>query len=655
MLHPDLFADEPAPERQTARKSAQQEYRERQLASLPTPADYRPDPPPELRGETRIILNAETDGLEWWGAHRPIGWSWCLPESGRSGYLPMRHRPGGNLGVEQVHAFLRDVRDMHVDNINTRFDIHMARADGVDLTEQGNTFGDVAHQAALLDDHRMRFKLDLLSLDILGWNVETDGLGKIPPCITGEVEFQFIHPSIVAPYAVRNVEQVRQLIEAFAPLIREENLEAVLDLEQQVIPIVVEMEKNGTLLDMDLLHEWQASATRDLEEKLWFIYKETGIQLESPDSPKDLVRLFEARGIPMTARTEHGKPSFTDAVLKGIDDPCIAALRQAGQLADLKSKYLDKYAKAARSDGWLRFNMHQLRYGRSEDDKHGTVSGRFSAAGDKFGGYNPQQVVAVEKQLERGWCPNYVVRKLFIPEKGKLWLAADMMQVEYRLFAHYANDPSINAAYAADPYADYHAVVMRLLHTVAPYLNRKLVKNVNFAKIYGAGLIKFALMLGLITDAEFVMFSERMSQRDWSVLDEPTLAEAKKLNEDYNRMFPGVKPLLKKASEVAKQRGYVMTLMGRRARLTSRFYSSLNRIVQGGAADINKRVLIEVYKMRKALGLTIRLTVHDELCADLADRVTLPEVEWVLNTQYFDVRVPIFWDTKVGANWAACK
>lgn len=663
-----LFDNDPAftnpgPTAAERRKAAGIELRRQQLARLPVSPDYRPDPIPELCGEKRIVLNAETTGLGWSSGDRPIGWAYSLPESGRRGYLPIRHA-GGNLPIEQVHGFLRSINGMHVENANLKFDLHMSREDGVDLVEQHNTFGDPAHYAALLDDHRQRFNLDQLSKDVLGWDVETTTLGKHPPSITSEAEFKLLHAEHVAPYAVRNVEQVERLIDAFEPMIVEEDLGEVLDLEQQVIPVVVEMERNGTYLDLDLLHEWRAKATQQLEDKLWFIWKNAGVKVESPDAAKSWLALFQARGIPITSRTApsaahpDGQPSFAEGAVKGIQDECVQAMREAGQLAGLESMFLGKYARAVRSDGWLRYNLHQLRTTRGEDDAMGTVSGRFSAAGDKHGGYNPQQVVAVEKQLERGWCPDYVVRKLFIPGPGEqCFFAADMMQVEYRLFAHYANDPSINAAYAADPLADYHAVVMMLLHTVAPTLNRKLVKNVNFAKIYGAGLIKFAFMLGLITEAQMKQLRAMQNEGDFEgTRSHPWLAEARRIMAAYDAMFPSIGPLLKRASKLAEQRGYVFTLLKRRARLRDRFNSSFNRICQGSAADWNKRVIVEAYKRRKELGLVMRLTVHDELAGGLLHGAASADALLrVLNHQYYDVRVPILWDMKTGANWAACK
>lgn len=654
-----LFDDLPAPEPRKPRPSAKLEFRAQQLARVPPPVDgWRPEPLPTLNGETRIILNCESTGLKWWDGDVPIGWAWLLPASGRMGYAPIRHHVGFNYNINEVRAWLHSLRGCHIENQNIKFDLHMARVDGVDFTELDCTFGDPAHYAALLDDHRFRFNLDQLSLDILGWDVSKDDIGKIPPSIQHEGEFKFLHPSLVEPYALRNVVQAYRLIEHFTPDIIAEDLGRVLQLEQEIIPVVVEMEKNGVYLDMDLLEDWRVSTGNDLDRLMWEVYQESGVRLSSPDSPKDLEVLFKALKLPIT-RTETGRPSFTADVMKEIQHPTVRKLEKAGHLADLKSKYVDNFATQARSDGWMRFNLHQLRVGRSEDDKKGTVSGRFSMAGDRYGGFNPQQCVAVEKQLERGWCPDYVVRKLFIPKNGK-WLSADAHQIEYRIFAHLAKSAKVLAAYALDPLTDYHAVVMKLLHQLNATLNRKLVKNINFAKIYGAGLLKFTMMMGLISPKQYFEMLDMFGRPTVNDLlyrspYADKFREALEIQNQYDEMFPEVKPMLRLAAQTAEHRGFVKTLLGRRARLTDRFHSALNRVIQGTAADINKRVLIEVYKLRRELGLTLRLTVHDEVNTDIQDPGMLPRVQEILNTQYTELRVPILWDAKVGDNWAAAK
>jgi DNA polymerase I-like protein with 3'-5' exonuclease and polymerase domains len=104
----------------------------------------------------------------------------------------------------------------------------------------------------------------------------------------------------------------------------------------------------------------------------------------------------------------------------------------------------------------------------------------------------------------------------------------------------------------------------------------------------------------------------------------------------------------------------VRTYLGRRARFGpyDRHYSALNRIIQGTEGDVNKRVLIEIHKMRHELGLTPLFTVHDEVDTELAGSSAghaLAEVRELLNTQYYDFKVPILWELGIGLwrpNWA---
>ncbi len=664
----------------------------RTRSDVQKPDGWAPDPIPELRGESRIILNAETTGLKWWAGDRPAGWSYYLPESGRFGYLPVRHTDCENHPVERVREFFRrELPGKVIDNFNTKFDAHHSREDGVCWVEDlGCNLRDVQHMAALLDDHRFRFNLDQLSLDLLDWDVIADSIGKIPAGIHTEGEFYKLPAWEVAPYAIRNVVQVHRLNELFEPQITEQNLTRVWQLESDIIPVVMEIEKNGCYLDVDLMNKWLKDIQTDLETEIYSIIRQTGVRINSPRSPKDAARVFTAAGISDYPRTETGLITLTDGYLKTIPHPAVQSLRKAIQLQSIQSK-LNKYSLAMRAgDGWIRHNLHQLRLGHSEDDKQGAKSGRFSAAGDKSiapdgmgsGGYNPQQLVAVEKQTERGWNSDYVVRRLFLPDSPQAraenpalrWMAADAMQIEYRLFAHYAYmHRTFNArptqkmiggklVWVTGPLADFHALVSELLLPMNPALNRKLVKNINFALIYGAGLLKFAFMIGCIDEAEYNRLLMMLNEagRDWrrrnQILEGSDGVQAGKATRDlYMHTFPQVERLLKLASKTAEERGWVETIYGRRARLLDGFHASLNRIVQGGAADINKLVLLATYKERKRLGLKLLVTVHDEVGAAMAEPRMLPLVKRLLNTQQLDLRVRILWDASIGRNWAEAK
>jgi DNA polymerase-1 len=133
--------------------------------------------------------------------------------------------------------------------------------------------------------------------------------------------------------------------------------------------------------------------------------------------------------------------------------------------------------------------------------------------------------------------------------------------------------------------------------------------------------------------------------------------EAGPFVEAYDAAFPEAGMLLRKASDSARRRGWVRTMMGRRSRFPDRqfLHSALNRVIQGSAADIMKRKLVELYADRKRLGLVLRATVHDEVVGDVADPTAGKMVDEVLNRQTTPTTVPILWGGKTASNWREVK
>jgi len=204
------------------------------------------------------------------------------------------------------------------------------------------------------------------------------------------------------------------------------------------------------------------------------------------------------------------------------------------------------------------------------------------------------------------------------------------------------------------------------------------MKNFNFMRIYGGGLVKTAVMMGFITEDEGKEIEDAKSQ--WT---DPRLAGAREIEAIYNREVPEVKPLLKRAMHLAmskcrepqfpgdrhacnpqdelhrkyKHRGYVKTMLGRRSRFPNdyKIHKALNSVIQGSAADIMKTKLVELYERRKELGFTMRMTIHDEICGDVPDVETAQRISEILNTQSFELAVPILWAIGTGKNWAEAK
>lgn len=582
------------------------------LGSVVTPPkrDWTPDTPPELTGVNEVVLNFLTDGLEWSKGHRPKGVTVSTLDGQLTRFLPFGMAGGGNLDEAVVKRWAEEqLKGKKIHNANTRFDLHMAREWGVDLEAQGCTFTDIQHTAALLDDSRKKFALDVLAAHYLPNNVEVLRVDE-----SRHTEY---HAAEVADREHYTAQLVGRLHAVMYPELEKQDLSRVQALEDAVIPCVVEMEKNGAPIDVPMLKQWCLETEQQVNQGLQEIAREVGFGV-NPDSNDDWQRLFNHFSIPFGGQTEGGKPSFTDKILKDIDNRYVQLARKVGKLASLRAKFLVAYDQAIADDGFLRYNLHQLRV----DDK-GTVRGRFSAS-DK----NIQQVMNHDTHITSFGSEDYYVRRLFLTN-----FAADAAQIEFRLFAHYSDSPRLLKAYADDPKISFHRVAEGILKPYRSDLPYTKVKSMNFLFVYGGGKSHLADYL------------------------EVPQAQADEFYDIYHRAFPEVKTLSRKAEGLAKSRGYVRSLLGRRARFPDpQFaYKALNAVIQPTAADIFKTKVVEVHAERKRTGFVMRMPVHDELVGNVVDEEGARMVSEILNRQSFELKVPILWGGKTGATWAECK
>jgi DNA polymerase I-like protein with 3'-5' exonuclease and polymerase domains len=642
------------------------------LADVTPRSTWQPQPPPEFLPD-EIELNVEATGLKWFEGDKPVGIG--IGYEGFSQYLSFGHHGGGNLDEAAVKRWAQEkLRGKRIRNINTRFDVHTLREWGVDLEAQGNTVSDVGHYVALLDDHRMRFSLDSIIPDILA---------ETPPPRVDESRMAYYHAGEVEVRARYQVEVVRRLADALWPRIIEEDLERVSALEDRVIYVVCEMEKNGSPIDLERLDQWIIQSQKQLEGYLWELARQVGFQV-NPDSPKDQERVFKQLKIPLEY-TAKGSASFTDAILKRIEHPTVKLMRRAGKLISLRSKFLVNTKERLDSKGILRYALHQLRATKDETaeaGEAGTVTGRFSSSEIvRDVGVNIQQrMKAARQRVAFGYDEKdashddeiYLLRKLHIPGSGHL-LASDMDQAQYRIFAHYVNNPKVIAAYAENPALSFHDFMWSAIRPYADLTYRQ-QKDLNFAVIFGAGLSKMALMMGHITQHEFEEIKRTRNYRD------PRLDKTKHVKQIYDREIPEVQTLLAEAAHLAKpecddrchpthrrgileqaalharlpHRGYVKTMLGRRMRFPDgqRLHKAFNGVDQGTEADYMKTKLVELHERRKETGLVLRITNHDEIVGDISDAHHAKLVDTIVNHQSFPMRVPLTWSTTIGPNWA---
>jgi DNA polymerase I-like protein with 3'-5' exonuclease and polymerase domains len=642
---------------------------------------WRQKPLPSLEGVKEVFIDCETDGLEWWNGKKLMaGFSLFAPDAGIDQYVSVRHPNSDNIDIGTVRSWAREhLPGKRIVNQKTGFDVQVMYNDDIDLVDLGCTLGDVSHYAALLDDHRRVFNQAQLLKD---YGIDEEKVTVVDGTKLDPSRMAKYPAGLVDARARSDTRGVWKLKEKMWRQLTEQDLHRVRALEEQVIAPTCEMERNGAPINVEKAERWERELQTKAEEELFKLWRETGLKL-NPDSNTDCAKLFKHRGVPITAFTEAGRPSFTAEALSHVEDPVLKKLAWAGKLLDLKGK-VTKILKSLDNRGHVRYALHQLR-----GDEGGTVQGRFSSSallGDF--GINVQQQMAVGKHHEiYGEEFGYYIRELFEERYGLIHWSADAAQIEYRIFADKARTPKVIEAYshdleriaAGEEPLSFHKMVWEMLKVLKPDLAYKPLKNLNFAKIYGAGLAKIAFMMGFISWQQFVELNNKYAReqgmkwadrpvhreilpdgtiREWKGKNnDPLLDSARAVEEIYKRELPEAQALIDYASKLAGERGYVRTAMGRRIRFFNgqRLHKALNGVIQGTAADIMKLKLVRLHEVRKEHGLVMRHTEHDETNNGVPDAEMARRLHAILNEQEFpQMKVPIVWESSTGANWKEC-
>jgi DNA polymerase I-like protein with 3'-5' exonuclease and polymerase domains len=263
----------------------------------------------------------------------------------------------------------------------------------------------------------------------------------------------------------------------------------------------------------------------------------------------------------------------------------------------------------------------------SKSDDSGTISGRFSSS-------NPNLQQVQSKGEAFGLQLAELCRGVFLPDDNHWLLAIDYSQIEYRLLVHYAvglGAKEARAEYNKNPNTDYHQFVMDLTGLV-----RKLAKNLNFGVMYGMGIRSMA------------------STNGWD------LDYAQDIYDKYNDRLPYVSATMDKVSTVVKERKYITTIGGRRARLKDKnlSYTFLNRLNQGGSADIMKAAMVRAHKEGIFDILKVHLTVHDELICSVPKTkegiIAVGKLKKIMETT-IRLSIPIVAEPEFGENWYSKK
>lgn len=423
----------------------------------------------------------------------------------------------------------------------------------------------------------------------------------------------------IVPYKIKSVLREK---------LKETGMESLYDeMELPCLYALYEMEKNGIRVDGEALHQYGKKLRTRIEELTAEIHAMAGEEFNI-NSPKKLGEiLFEKLGLKNGKKTKTGYSTSAEVLEKLTNaHPIIPRILEYRQLTKLNSTYAEGLAGYIRADGRIHGKFHQTV----------TVTGRISSADPNL------QNIPTRMPLGRE------IRKVFIPEKGSVFVDADYSQIELRVLAHMSGDAALIAAYQADE--DIHAITASQvfdvpLDQVDSTLRRK-AKAVNFGIVYGIS------SFGLGQDLDI------------------SRKEAEGYIEKYFATYGKVKEFLDRTVEDAKKNGYTVTMFGRRRPIpelaSSNFMTrsfgeraAMNAPVQGTAADIIKIAMVRVNRRLKEEHLQSKLVlqIHDELIIETKkEEVEIVQkllVEEMMHAA--ELSVPLLVDANVGNSWYDAK
>lgn len=552
-----------------------------------------------VRESKDLSYDTETSGVDWRynnpigyviGTHRGIDGKSCVCSTDDVVYVPVRHGGGGNLlggrplskpdDAIELHPFEKELSKAFQDRNrlgigkvighNTKFDCHMSANAGILL---GRNMVCTQNIAALLDEYQRSFSLDNCAQV---FNVEAKKGEELyahmarlfgGTAARGQMENYWRlagNDPISYEYAVGDGVTTMQLYVAQMHEIREQELDVVCELENNLIWTLFRMERTGIPVDVEQIGILRSVTEARISEMMREL--PPGFNARSPVQMK---QLMESNGYTDWPKTEKGNPSFTEGWLKR--NPIGKKIIEIRQASNLLNSFVNPLAERHMFKGRVHATLNQLK----SDDK-GTISGRFSCSDP-----NLQQVPKRVKELAKPF------RRLFIADEGWTFWERDWSQCEPRLFAHYSQDPNLLAGYNAVPFVDAHSQTAKLLN----------VERDPTAK---------RMNMGIFTGMQARALAGHMNC---------SVEQAEKYLRDWFSAYPTIKGFQEKAKLRLRNRGYVKTILGRRCRLESpQFaYRGTSKIIQGGNADIMKYVLLKMDRYCEDNGDITRvlMTVHD--------------------------------------------
>ncbi len=571
-------------------------------------------------------FDTETTSLNYMKAEI-VGFSLSV-KANEAAYIPVAHDyPGApdQLPRDEVLAKMRGWLEDGTRNKvghHLKYDAHILAR--YDIALQGMQY-DSMLESYVLNSVATRHDMDSVARRYLGR--ETIHYEDVAGKGAKQLTFNQVDLETAAPYAAEDADVTLQLHQTLWELLCEHPLlrSVYVDIEQPLVPILLEMEETGVLVDRKMLNTQSGELAKKMIELEGKAHELAGgpFNLGSPKQLQEI--LFERLGLPVIRKTPKGQPSTAEDVLVELasDYDLPAVIIDYRSVSKLKSTYTDKLPlQIDANTGRIHTSYHQAV----------AATGRLSSTDP-----NLQNIPIRTPEGRR-------IRQAFIAPPGQLLLAADYSQIELRIMAHLSADPGLVQAFANEQ--DVHrataAEVFGMALADVTDDQRRSAKAINFGLMYGMSAFGLAKQLGI------------------------GRGEAQEYVNLYFDRYPGIKAYMDSIREKASRDGYVETVFGRRLYLPEindrnanrRQYAertAINAPMQGTAADIIKKAMIAVHRwlQDERPGARMIMQVHDELVFEVdKDNVdAVRERVMELMNSAATLEVPLKVDVGVGLNW----
>jgi len=538
-----------------------------------------------LLQQESVSFDTETTGTDA-NIAELVGLSFCI-EPGKAWYIPVSAvREEAQQIVDQFRAVLEN-EEIAKTGQNIKYDILVLKWYGVDI--RGKLFDTML--AHYLIDPDTRHNMDVLSENYLGYTpISITSL--IGPKGKNQGTMRDVPVEKVVDYAAEDADVTLQLANVFKPILKELNAEELLtNIENPLVYVLADMEKEGVRIDMDTLISYSAELEIDIRRFEQSVYDKAGVVFNLA-SPKQLGEvLFDKLQLdPKAKKTKTGQYQTGEDVLSALasKSDIVKDILDFRQLQKLKSTYVDALPL-----------LVNPKTGRVHTSYNQAV-----AATGRLSSNNPN-LQNIPIRTERG----REVRKAFIPrDENHVLLSADYSQIELRIIADISKEE--NMLFAFNNGIDIHTATAAKVYGVSieevNSTQRRNAKAVNFGIIYGQSAFGLSQNLGI------------------------PRKEAAEMIEQYFAQYPGIKRYMNDTMNFARENGFVETIMGRRrylrdinsANQTVRGFAERNAInapIQGSAADMIKIAMIHIHKdiIDQKLQSKMTMQVHDELVFDV--------------------------------------